>query len=124
MKKAMDETDRRRKIQSDYNVKHGITPQSIKKKIKEGLGEVFDGTLAADKYLKNPMPVKLFEGTDKNSAAQKIRTEIEKLRERMKELAKKLEFEEAAKIRDEVRRLQILELNYLGSDIDKKDPAE
>lgn len=124
MKKAIDETDRRRKIQNDYNIKHGITPQSIKKKISEGLGEVFDGTLAADKYLKNSMPVKFLEGTDKNSAAQKIRTEIEKLREKMKSLAKKLEFEEAAKIRDEVRRLQILELSYLGSDLDKKDSAE
>jgi excinuclease ABC subunit B len=49
MKKAMDETDRRRNIQAEYNTKHNITPATIKKKIKEGLGDIFDGSVGAYK---------------------------------------------------------------------------
>jgi excinuclease ABC subunit B len=45
IEKAISETDRRRRIQSQYNLDHGITPSSIRKKISEGLGNVFDGSL-------------------------------------------------------------------------------
>lgn len=114
--KAMGETDRRRKIQQEYNETHGITPQSIKKRIKEGLGEVFDGTLSTP-----------LQGDNKATAIfnkfsqqpDKIEQEIAKLRARMKELSANLEFEEAAKIRDEIKRLQIIELNVRSGEVEE-----
>ncbi len=98
MRKAISETERRRKIQQEHNEKHGITPTSIKKRIKEGLGEAFDG-------------VPQLQGSGKighlqekfGKAPDKISVEIEKLRVKMKELSAQLEFEEAAKIRDEIK---------------------
>ncbi|WP_409477487.1 excinuclease ABC subunit UvrB [Pseudobdellovibrio sp. HCB154] len=109
IKKAMNETARRRTIQNAYNKEHGITPQTIKKKIKEGLGDLFDGSVSAYK-LKGEKD-KTAEKMAKFSAKpNKIQDEINKLKDKMKRLSAELEFEEAAKVRDEIKRLQILEL--------------
>lgn len=118
MAKAMRETDRRRAIQEEYNRVHGITPQTVRKRIREGLGEVFDGTLQAT----------ILAGEDRNQAAYKkfsgkpdqIQVEIEKLRAKMKEYSANLEFEEAAKIRDEIKRLQITELSILSGEVESE----
>lgn len=118
MRKAIGETERRRRIQQEYNQAHGITPQSIKKRIKEGLGEVFDGTLANT----------VLQGESKTGAIinkfahqpDKIQNEIEKLRVKMKEYSANLEFEEAAKIRDEIKRLQIVELNLRSGEVESE----
>lgn len=118
MRKAMGETDRRRRIQQEYNEAHGITPQSIRKRIKEGLGEVFDGTLAST----------VLQGEAKTGAIlnkfahhpEKIQKEIESLRAKMKEYSSNLEFEEAAKIRDEIKRLQIVELNIRSGEVESE----
>lgn len=115
MQKAINETERRRRIQAEYNETHGITPQSVKKKIKDGLGELFDGTVSTP-----------LAGANKSAAImnkfahqpEKIQQEIEKLRARMKELSANLEFEEAAKIRDEIKRLQIVELNVRSGEVE------
>lgn len=119
MEKAMKETSRRRKIQMDYNEKHGITPQTIKKKIREGLGEIFDGTLTASIDVigekdKNALTLKKF-----SEKPNKIQNEIKKLREKMKSLSAQLEFEEASKVRDEIKRLEILELQIREGEADK-----
>lgn len=115
MQKAMDETARRRKIQSEYNTLHGITPQTIKKKIREGIGDMFDGSLSAYKI----------QGTKDKTAEQlrkfsekpnKIQDEILRLKEKMKKLSADLEFEEAATVRDEIKRLEILELQIREGD--------
>lgn len=116
MAKAMRETDRRRAIQEEYNRQHGITPQTVRKRIKEGLGEVFDGTLQAT----------ILAGENKAQAAynkfsskpDQIQVEIEKLRAKMKEYSANLEFEEAAKIRDEIKRLQITELSIRSGEVE------
>ena len=108
MQKAMNETERRRQIQTDYNTKHGITPTTVKKRIREGIGELFDGHLQIgvpqDKKVEG-----FFEKFHKEPS--KIELEIEKLRDKMKKASERLEFEEAAKIRDDIKRLQILDLN-------------
>tara|TARA_B100000749_G_scaffold280895_2_gene280607 strand:+ start:216 stop:2270 length:2055 start_codon:yes stop_codon:yes gene_type:complete len=106
MKKAMDETARRREIQEEYNKKHGIVPKTIKKAVKAGLLELFgyddtgegESQVAAStvEYQKDP---------------SSIHKQIEDLKKKMRKAASQLEFEEAAKIRDEVKRLEILELN-------------
>jgi len=109
MKKAMDETARRRSLQSTYNAQHGITPTTIKKKIKEGLGDLFDGSVGVYKIAdkKDQISEKLKKFSDKPN---KISQEINRLKTKMKKLSTELEFEEAAKVRDEIKRLQILEL--------------
>jgi len=120
IKKAIAETDRRRRIQSEHNLKHGITPETIKKKIREGLGNMFDGSLGT---------VDLSQSGDKSEFAKKKPAEIQKaitkLKDKMKKLASNLEFEEAAKIRDEVKRLEIMDLNQHEGKIDsgEKEPS-
>ncbi|MBX2986864.1 MAG: excinuclease ABC subunit UvrB [Bdellovibrionaceae bacterium] len=116
IKKAVAETDRRRRIQEEYNALHGITPVTIRKRIREGLGDLYDGS---------PATRLLDGGAEKTGLAKlsgdpsKIQKEIEKLREKMRALSKKLEFEEAAKIRDEIKRLQILELSLHSGETEK-----
>jgi excinuclease ABC subunit B len=108
IKKAMAETDRRRRIQMEYNEKHGITPATINKKISEGLGEMFDGSLNL-RQLKEEYKQKTLVG--QTVKPENLQKEIGLLRDKMRKLSKQLEFEEAAKIRDEIRRLEIMELN-------------
>jgi len=111
IKKAMSETDRRRKIQSAYNVEHGIMPTTIIKRIREGLGDRFDGSLGSGKLMNETSEFqKIQKLKDKPNQIQK---EIEKLQRKMKKLSQELEFEEAAKVRDEMKRLQIAQLQML-----------
>lgn len=109
MRKAMDETSRRRKIQSTYNTEHGITPQTIQKKIRDGIGDMFDGSLGTYK-LKGETDKTAEQMKKFSEKPNKIQDEIIKLKHKMKALSGALEFEEAAKVRDEVKRLEILEL--------------
>lgn len=103
IQKAMSETDRRRSIQQAYNLKHGITPTTIKKSIPRGLMDVYE-KVGGQKSMTN-IPEKLLKHP------QKIGQEIEKLRGKMKAASADLNFEEAAKFRDEIRRLQLVQLD-------------
>lgn len=104
MKKAISETDRRRKIQVAYNLKHNITPKTIKKAIPQGLMEMYEsvnGSLphaSLEKFIKFP---------------EKINDHVNTLKEKMRDASKRLEFEEAAKYRDEIKRLQLVQLESL-----------
>lgn len=115
MQKAMDETARRRKLQTEYNEAHGITPTTIRKKIREGIGDMFDGALSAYKIQgeKDKTAEQLRKFSEKPN---KIQDEIAKLRTKMKKLSAELEFEEAAQLRDEIKRLEILELQIREGD--------
>lgn len=119
MRKAMFETERRRKIQMAYNAEHGITPQTIKKRIAQGLGELFDS------YVPGPVEVKTnrvaAKSTDYQLDLKKVGIEIEKMRKKMKKLASDLEFEEAAKVRDEIKRLQIFEMSLRSGSVEKEE---
>jgi excinuclease ABC subunit B len=104
MKRALDETARRRSLQENYNRKHGITPESIVKSIHEGMGGAVEeqvekrtASLVADEDL-------LF------GSPQEIERELQRLRKAMKQAAKDLEFEAAAGYRDRIRSLEQLEL--------------
>ena len=97
MEKAIRETERRRKIQEEYNKKHGITPKSVRKPIKELLAlEEFD-------YVKVPTEIPI----DVHSE-EELMKKIEKLEKEMWNYAKNWEFEKAAKIRDEIKKLRKL----------------
>ncbi|MFN7065773.1 MAG: helicase-related protein, partial [Aquificaceae bacterium] len=97
MRKAIEETNRRRRIQEEYNIDHGITPRSIVKPIKELLAiEELD-------YVK--LPTRIPKGV---SSEEDLIEKINKLEKEMWECAKRWEFEKAAKLRDEIKQLREL----------------
>jgi len=110
MKRAIDETERRRKLQAAFNKKHGITPQSIVKSLGSPLIKIYD----AD-YVDVPLAA---EGSAKYGTADLPRM-IRKLQKEMKEAAQRLEFENAAQLRDRIRELQEQELALREADIER-----
>ena len=118
MQKAMSETDRRRQIQTEHNILHGITPKTIQKRISEGLGDLFDGNPAVGIGNEIKGGQTLFQKFAHQP--DKIGKEIELLRRKMKKASDNLDFEEAARLRDEIKRLQIIELSVRTGDIDKQ----
>ncbi len=94
--KAIAETDRRRKIQLAYNKKHKIDAKSVKKEISDILESVYEKDY-----------VKISEGSN---IGGNLKKHLKGLDKKMKEAASNLEFEEAAKIRDEIRKLESTEL--------------
>ncbi len=102
MKWAIAETDRRRRIQQDYNAAHGITPQSIVKAIDEVLTSVYERD-----YLDY---TKISEDKDIYLSPLKRKKRMDELAKLMKEAAAALEFEKAAAYRDELTKLKKREL--------------
>lgn len=111
MRRAIEETNRRRKIQEDYNTQHGITPQSVKKKIGEGLMEIYNMDYSTVPIEKPKADIQKLRD-QMAGEPQLIVKKIEKLRKEMQKYSEALEFEQAAKLRDEIKRLQMLELEY------------
>jgi excinuclease ABC subunit B len=110
MKRAIDETERRRRLQGAFNRKHGITPQSIIKALGSPLIKIYD----AD-YVDIPVAA---EPAAKYGAAELPRL-IRKLQKEMKEAAQRLEFETAAELRDRIRKLQDQELALREPAVDR-----
>jgi excinuclease ABC subunit B len=102
MDQAILETNRRRKIQEDYNKVHRITPQTIKKSVRDLLASIYEADYPA-------IPA-VADGKEEYVSAEKIPAMMEKLKKEMKEAAGRLEFERAAEIRDKIQRLQETEL--------------
>lgn len=95
MKRAIDETNRRRRIQAEYNKKHNITPKTVVK----GIRDVIEATVALED--KEEYKVEAFNGED-------LDTMIEGLREAMLKAAEELDFEKAAELRDKMLELKKL----------------
>ena len=110
MKRAIDETERRRRLQAAFNQKHDITPQSIVKSLGSPLIKIYD----AD-YVDIPLAA---ESPAKYGAAELAKV-IRKLQKEMKEAAQRLEFETAAELRDRIRVLQNQELASRESALDR-----
>ena len=105
MQRAMDETERRRDLQINHNEQHGIVPKSIVK----GIADIMEGAYAAtgkSKRGRNVAESEASYGTDGALPIENIAKEIKRLEEKMYQHARNLEFEEAAKTRDQLNRLR------------------
>ncbi|HPW65037.1 MAG TPA: helicase-related protein, partial [Candidatus Omnitrophota bacterium] len=94
MKRAIDETARRRKIQEDYNKANGITPKSVIKEIREGI----EKWKKAEEFVHNVV--------HESSAEHEAKNYLAFLKQRMESAARALEFDKAARYRDEIRKLE------------------
>ncbi len=105
MKMALDETERRRKIQSSYNKKMKITPETVKSEIKDILGSIYESD-----YFTVPV------AAEEKAEYELSEDTIKKLESEMKEAAKNLDFERAAQIRDRIKELkeQMLKVGVKG----------
>ena len=102
MKAAVDETERRRKTQEEYNRKNKITPETIKSRIKDVMSSIYE----ADYYTVATAKEKVEEYV----APHEIPGKIKELKKEMEGLAKRLEFEKAAEIRDRIKLLEKAEI--------------
>jgi excinuclease ABC subunit B len=110
MNQAIGETDRRRERQQAYNVEHGITPETIKKEIKDILASIYEKDYVD---LGGEPTAKLPEGLSR-LAPPELTREVEAMKKRMFELARNLEFERAAELRDRVQAAEEYLLSVQG----------
>jgi excinuclease ABC subunit B len=141
MRKAVYETNRRRAIQMEYNIAHGITPKSIQKKVRDSLASIYGFDLEAQSDMEpgsrrgrakvardqadGVHGLVLIHGGQASAQVRnkfeaykanpkKLHKDIESLRKKMRQASQNLEFEEAAKMRDEIKRLEVMELGILS----------
>jgi excinuclease ABC subunit B len=101
MERAIGETNRRREKQIAHNLEHGITPETIRKNV----ADVLDGLFKADTDMS-----RVTAKVDRPLIGANLQAHLDGLRKSMIKAAENLEFEEAARIRDEVKRLEAVDL--------------
>ncbi|GGZ29108.1 excinuclease ABC subunit UvrB [Asticcacaulis endophyticus] len=106
MERALSETTRRREKQLAFNTEHGITPESVKR----GIADILDSPY--EKADRVSIPMGVAEKDSKPFLGSNFQATLKDLEARMREAASNLEFEEAARLRDEVKRLKLLDLEF------------
>jgi excinuclease ABC subunit B len=101
MKRAISETERRRKIQQEYNIEHDITPEGIKKDVVDILSSIYE---------KDYYTVPVDELEEKGVEPKKLSKMVKKLRKEIGEASKRWDFERAAQLRDRLLKLEQMEL--------------
>lgn len=101
MERALNETNRRRAKQLAYNEEHGITPETVKKNVEDVLAGLYEGDVDMNRVTAT---------IDKPMHGANLEAHLDGLRDQMRKAAENLEFEEAANIRDEIKRLEAVDL--------------
>ncbi|TPI34922.1 excinuclease ABC subunit UvrB [Mesorhizobium sp. B3-1-9] len=120
MERAMAETNRRREKQMEWNVANGITPESVKSRIADILDSVYE---------KDHVRADISQFTDDAGAmiGNNLKTHLEALDKQMRDAAANLDFEKAARVRDEIKRLREMELaisdDPLAREVEGQSPA-
>jgi excinuclease ABC subunit B len=101
MERAISETNRRRNIQHDYNVKHGIVPKTVIKGVRDiiDIGAKDDGGRSSGRKGKDNIADHKLSKKDKDAL-------IERMTKEMKDAARRLEFEQAAFLRDKIKEIR------------------
>ena len=101
----MAETSRRREKQHAFNIANGITPESIKSQIKDILASPYERDRVT-------VPIGVAEADGKPFLGSNFQATLRDLENKMRAAAANLEFEQAARLRDEVKRLKLLDLEF------------
>ena len=115
MERAMKETERRRAKQLAYNEEHGITPQTVKKNVEDILAGLYKGDVDMNRVTAK---------VDNPLAGGNLQTVLDGLRTDMRKAAENLEFEEAARLRDEVKRLETVELTVADDPLARQQAVD
>ncbi|NCO21975.1 MAG: excinuclease ABC subunit UvrB [Rhodobacterales bacterium] len=115
MERALAETDRRREKQVAYNIEHGITPATVKKNVEDVLSGLYKGDVDM-----NRVTAKI----DKKLSGSNLRAVMDGLRTDMRKAAENLEFEEAARLRDELKRLEAVDMAVSDDPLARQSAVE
>ncbi len=115
MERAIGETDRRRAKQVAYNTLHGITPTTVKKNVEDVLAGLWKGDTDQSRITAK---------VEKANVGQNLAAHLDALRLAMRKAAENLEFEEAARLRDEVKRLEAVELTVADDPLARQSVIE
>lgn len=116
MERAMHETERRRDKQIEYNTQHGITPETIRKNVADVMAGLYEGDTDEQRITATvDTPLMIGDNLGKH---------LEALRKQMMNAAENLEFEEAARLRDEIKRLETAELTIADDPLMRQSELE
>ncbi len=115
MERALGETDRRRARQVAYNKEHGITPATVQKNVEDVLAGLYDGDVDMNRVTAT---------IDAPMHGANLEAHLNGLRDEMRKAAENLEFEEAARLRDEVKRLEAVDLAIADDPLARQSAVE
>ena len=115
MERALAETNRRRAKQLIYNEEHGITPETVKKNVEDILAGLYKG---------DTDQARITAKVDKSIVGGNLAAHLDALRADMRKAAENLEFEEAARLRDEVKRLEAVDLAIADDPLARQSAVE